>query len=326
MVCSICGNPASVHILGTNGYRHYCENCRVFLEVDSVCPECKSSYAQFQKKGFLGCAGCYDAFANRLETLMERYQNRSVSGTEVPSPSRMALARTEILIEQWTKRNFPEGLTQEDAIGNCEGSEGILKKVRFRMARNITGIPYLSAMKDEEKLGLGRLLFAPRSSLSEKFLSRKPADGVFRRAYTGDEDHLRVEWIFPYAVCDEILPAVLFEAAELDSLYDWQRHSLYGYLTACPGNSGLGLRCSVQADVNNLRMLGLWSAWKGQLQRAGYRIRGERGEGSQDQGKVQISLRNLPADADLKESWATFRSLLDILGKKEEAAAENLSQ
>jgi len=40
-----------------------------------TCPTCGLSYARFRQGGTLGCADCYEAFADQLTPLIERAQN-----------------------------------------------------------------------------------------------------------------------------------------------------------------------------------------------------------------------------------------------------------
>jgi protein arginine kinase activator len=40
--------------------------------VGSVCPECKTTYAEFRQTGLLGCPNCYAAFDAQLTPLLER--------------------------------------------------------------------------------------------------------------------------------------------------------------------------------------------------------------------------------------------------------------
>ncbi|MCX8014458.1 MAG: UvrB/UvrC motif-containing protein [candidate division WOR-3 bacterium] len=40
-----------------------------------ICDSCGMSYADFRKKGRLGCANCYQAFAAKLETVIKRSHN-----------------------------------------------------------------------------------------------------------------------------------------------------------------------------------------------------------------------------------------------------------
>lgn len=46
-------------------------------EISITCPTCSTTYEQFQKSGLLGCAGCYQAFREPLETLLKRVHGQT---------------------------------------------------------------------------------------------------------------------------------------------------------------------------------------------------------------------------------------------------------
>ena len=89
-----------------------------------------------------------------------------------------------------------------------------------------------------------------------------------------------------------ILDNLIDEINTVNGLYDWQYHKNYGYLTACPGNSGTGIRISFRINIHGLKKSGTWGAWKKNLKDAGLVIRGHRGEGSPETDHVEISSIN----------------------------------
>lgn len=104
--CDLCDNEATVHeVVVRNGQRierHLCENhareAGVFHSqsfsaagqvvkkvvmsqsglagqaqaAKSSCPECGLTFAEFRQSGLLGCAKCYEAFAEKLVSLLRR--------------------------------------------------------------------------------------------------------------------------------------------------------------------------------------------------------------------------------------------------------------
>ncbi|NLD82804.1 MAG: excinuclease ABC subunit B [Clostridiales bacterium] len=103
MLCEECGiNQAELVITtvvnGEAATRHLCRECLQKYQTgemqavlaailagmaqkqkspDITCPRCGESYAQFQKSGMLGCAGCYQAFRKELTPLITRIQGRA---------------------------------------------------------------------------------------------------------------------------------------------------------------------------------------------------------------------------------------------------------
>ncbi|MFT5365427.1 MAG: protein arginine kinase activator [Candidatus Latescibacterota bacterium] len=42
------------------------------MNVSLICSQCGQTFAEFQKSGLLGCAGCYPAFASELTDIFKR--------------------------------------------------------------------------------------------------------------------------------------------------------------------------------------------------------------------------------------------------------------
>ncbi|MCZ6835386.1 MAG: UvrB/UvrC motif-containing protein [Planctomycetota bacterium] len=65
-----------------------------------VCDECGLSYAEFRKKGTLGCPNCYDAFEKTLSSLVARAQNNATHHTgKAPKRAGTSLDR-QLMIKQ----------------------------------------------------------------------------------------------------------------------------------------------------------------------------------------------------------------------------------
>lgn len=114
--------------------------------------------------------------------------------------------------------------------------------------------------------------------------------------YTGDEDHFRIQWLFEHEsenVFDPVrevetlrrsVSSTIEEIAEIDTLFACQWHDDHGYLTACPGIGGAGIRLSVLLDLYALQRRGRWAIWQERLLQAGFEVRGSRGEGATRSG------------------------------------------
>ena len=137
--------------------------------------------------------------------------------------------------------------------------------------------------------------------------------------YCGDEDHVRLEWLFPAIEDDEShrnLQRFLALLPGLDALYAWQYHRDYGFLTACPGIGGLGIRLSFEMYLPGLRTAGARTRWEDRLVRAGFELRGADGEGSAGSDRLQISNRYWRPGEDPR---AEFRRALFLMRRLEQA-------
>ena len=277
----------------------------------------------------------------------------------VYAPDRLAIARSEEvvrlvreareeLIESDATLDF--GAPPANAAGRLPAERESPDRIvwyRVRVARNIAGLPYrLSASACAM---LDQVLLAPAAPLAVHFpggleppmsasaLTREQAAGHLPRAaraavagrsggapeavriYTGDEDHLRIQWRgrTELSRLEDLAPrldAILQTVHELNALYAFQYRQDYGFLTACPGIGGAGVRVSFLISVHNLVSRGLWREYERRLLQSGLEVRGSRGEEGGESlefdGLAHISNRFWPAGLD---SGAAIRQMLMIV-------------
>lgn len=99
-----------------------------------------------------------------------------------------------------------------------------------------------------------------------------------------EEDHLREQCImqgFNVWNCYEVLSGIDDELSRI-SLLAFDDH--FGYLTACPSNMGTGMRCSVMLFLPAITQSGHINSLSEQMNRLGFVLRGEDGEGSYANG------------------------------------------
>jgi len=131
--CDLCENEATVHeVVVRNGEkteRHLCEEHAQEMGViegghghtgvagvvqsmvltksgaarersagDKSCPSCGMTFAEFRKEGLLGCPACYDAFEQRLGSLLERaHEGGSHHCGKIPKRAGSSLERQQHL-------------------------------------------------------------------------------------------------------------------------------------------------------------------------------------------------------------------------------------
>ncbi len=105
-----------------------------------------------------------------------------------------------------------------------------------------------------------------------------------------EEDHIRLQVLLPgldltkgWEICSRIDDL-------LESKLDFAYHKEYGYLTACPTNTGTGLRASVMLHLPSVSASGNVGSIINALKKVGLTIRGIYGEGSEAVGDLyQVS-------------------------------------
>ena len=222
---------------------------------------------------------------------------------------------------------------------------------RVRLARNLADYPFEPRLTPEqakeicEKLktiysdgwrytDFSALSPAEKRSYGEKhlvspaFAGKKTPCALFARnsvyIMALEEDHLRIQSIYPGLALDE----AWHDAAEADRQLDENANVAYteklGYLTHCPTNLGSGMRASVMMFLPGLAMTGELKGIVSQLSKLGLTIRGIYGEGSEAWGYLyQISNAETMGAAE----EATVSRLCDIVTQiiaRERSARERI--
>ncbi len=161
---------------------------------------------------------------------------------------------------------------------------------RIRLARNVSGYPFLSKATDDQKSELSHLLrrqvderatsgqwayleMAKADELDQQVLverhliSRQHADSRGERGVAvsrdesvsvmvNEEDHLRLQVMRSGMQLDPIWEEISRIDDRLEEKIDFAFHPRYGYLTACPTNVGTGIRVSVMLHLPALKLTG----------------------------------------------------------------------
>lgn len=105
-----------------------------------------------------------------------------------------------------------------------------------------------------------------------------------------EEDHLRLQVLTSGMNLDENLKKSMNLISELEKQVNFSFHMDFGYLTACPTNTGTGLRASCMMHLPALTAGGLLPGIVDSLGKLGVTVRGQYGENSQPSGGIyQIS-------------------------------------
>jgi protein arginine kinase len=196
---------------------------------------------------------------------------------------------------------------------------------RVRLARNIKKFPFRRRLNPEDATAmvsqateavtmagsffrnldiqtLGKTeqtVFLEKHIVSPEFLNGKLPKGLLISddqnvsVMLNEEDHVRIQSIKP----GEGLTLAYETAGHIDDLIEerveFAFHSDYGYLTACPTNTGTGLRASYMIHLPCLSKSDLPNTILPQITKFGVAIRGIYGEGTAPMGSIyQISNQN----------------------------------
>ncbi|MFO0973150.1 MAG: protein arginine kinase [Phycisphaerae bacterium] len=179
-----------------------------------------------------------------------------------------------------------------NSLGEWLRSDGPMGEVvissRVRLARNLSGYPFLSRATPQARAELADLLHhgieaamresawtyidmshtgeLDRQLLVERHLiSRQHAEADGSRGVAlsnhetvslmvNEEDHLRMQSIRSGFRLDDVWAEINRIDDLLEERFEFAYHARYGYLTACPTNVGTGLRVSVMVHLPGLKL------------------------------------------------------------------------
>ncbi len=221
-------------------------------------------------------------------------------------------------------------------LAHANGSPFQVVSSRVRLARNLVGHPFshwagprdLSAVAETVTQAVARcpilgqfeivkvdaLDEADRMFLAERqLISRELAAGgaerlvVVRRdqrlsLMVNEEDHLRMQCLSPGFALREAWQQVNELDDQLERQLPYAFHPRWGYLTACPTNTGTGIRCSVMLHLPAIVMVKKVNRLLAAVQKLGMTVRGTGGEGTEITGNLfQISNQQTLGVAELQQ-------------------------
>jgi protein arginine kinase len=230
-----------------------------------------------------------------------------------------------------------------DGVG--KNAESVVSS-RVRLARNIEGIPFAhraspedlekamsllkQTLKEADTLrtaefmpmneleDLDRQFLVERHLISQEHSERSAARGVvvgdheMLSVMVNEEDHLRMQSIQSGFQVMEAWRLVDRVDGEIDSQVDYAFSYEWGYLTACPTNTGTGLRASMLVHLPALVLTGQINKVLNGIGQMGLAVRGFYGEGSEVMGNLfQISNRTALGTSEID----IIQSLEKVVGQ-----------
>ena len=202
----------------------------------------------------------------------------------------------------------------------------VILSSRVRLARNLCDLPFPNRLDTERAaalsktvsdafigesrdrradyldVDLGCLAEEDRMALAEKRLISEDLArfGECRRAIisrdesvsimVNEEDHIRIQAMVAGLDLDAAYRKAEAVALLIESRMPIAYSEKYGFLTACPTNTGTGMRASVMAHLPGLAMISMLRGAIESLGKMGFAVRGNYGEHSQASGNLfQIS-------------------------------------
>ena len=241
-----------------------------------------------------------------------------------------------------------------------DNNSDIVVSTRIRLARNLANTPFPNALKDTKEVTarIKDAIMSSNSTLSRDFdfidLDSTPAirkqemaekhlispdmcSGTGRSVLINkdetmsimlmEEDHIRLQIIQSGYALDEAYATASKVDDVIEESLTYAFDSEFGYLTACPTNTGTGMRASVMLHLPALTMTDNISRVISSAGSLGIEVRGLYGEGTKAYGCLyQISNRStlgISEEKSLERLKNTVDRIVDMENKARAALKEN---
>ncbi|ETI66219.1 protein arginine kinase [Neobacillus vireti] len=219
-----------------------------------------------------------------LKTAVSSWMSEEGPDSDIVLSSRIRLARN------FEDYKFPTLFSHEDAKMIIVNMEDTIRKSDFQKFGQI------ELLKIDELQPLQKRVLVEKHLISPHLAEDSPYGAVLLTEneevsiMINEEDHIRIQCLFPGLQLSEALDA----ANEID---DWLESNIqyafdekHGYLTSCPTNVGTGLRASVMMHLPGLILTQQINRIIPAINQLGLVVRGIYGEGSEALGNIfQIS-------------------------------------
>lgn len=132
-----------------------------------------------------------------------------------------------------------------------------------------------------------------------------------------EEDHIRIQSMRPGLDLEAAYRAAETAAIRLEEQLPIAYSDTYGFLTACPTNTGTGMRSSVMAHLPALTMSGVMRQVAESLAKMGFVVRGLYGEHSKSQGNLYQISNQLTLGSSETELISDLKQMLQQIIEQE---------
>ncbi|MDR6120748.1 protein arginine kinase [Bacillus sp. SLBN-46] len=223
---------------------------------------------------------------------LERFLNQAVSSwmSEEGPDSDIVLSSRIRLARNFDAYKFPTLFLHEEAKKIIENLEEIFQKTDLQKFGQMELLKVDSMQPLQKRVLVEKHLISPNLAEDSPYGAVLLTENEEVSIMINEEDHIRIQCLFPGLQLSEALDA----ANEID---DWLESNIqyafdeqYGYLTSCPTNVGTGLRASVMMHLPGLILTQQINRIIPAINQLGLVVRGIYGEGSEALGNIfQIS-------------------------------------
>jgi protein arginine kinase len=257
---------------------------------------------------------------------LERFLNQAISAwmseegpdSDIVLSSRIRLARN---LEEY---KFPTLFSQEEAKAIIVKMEEILPQIDKKRFGQMELLKIDELQSLQKKVLVEKHLISPQLAEESPYGACLLTENEEVSIMINEEDHIRIQCLFPGFQLSEALDAANLMDDCLESQIQYAFDEKHGFLTSCPTNVGTGLRASVMMHLPGLILTQQISRIIPAINQLGLVVRGIYGEGSEALGNLfqisnQITLGK--SEYDIVED---LKSVVNQLISQERTAREAL--
>ncbi|MHB8964148.1 MAG: protein arginine kinase [Saccharofermentanales bacterium] len=219
---------------------------------------------------------------------------------------------------------FPNKLNRAGSEKVAEVILGVLKNIADSK-KNRFRIVDMNELGTEDKLAL-----VEKHLISEELTDTRLARYAFIKddesvsVMVNEEDHIRIQAMEAGLNLEAAFSAAQDIAIYLEKALPIGYHDKYGFTTACPTNTGTGMRASVIMHLPALAITGKVSVIIEKIRKMGYSVRGYYGEHSNSAGNMFQISNQITLGLDEQELISDLKKLINQITKQERALRKEL--
>ncbi len=248
---------------------------------------------------------------------MNKWYNEASTDKSVIISSRIRLARN---VKKYPFSRFLEG---EQAKKMLQEAIGTIKNERSILANRFEYIALEEKSEIEKRMLLERHIISPELMKDSKNKGVLVQDDEAVSIMLNEEDHIRIQTIFAFEKIDEAWQL----ADNIDNLIEesieYAFDKDFGYLTACPTNTGTGLRASFMLHLPILEQTGQLKNIIQALSKFGMTVRGIYGEGTEPLGSIYQISNQITMGKTEEETIEALKNVTNQIIEKETYLRDN---
>ncbi|MGE6489614.1 protein arginine kinase [Paenisporosarcina sp. NPDC076898] len=253
---------------------------------------------------------------------IERFLNNSVTSwmagegqhADIVMSTRIRLARN------LTGYRFPLSFTENEALQVDSAVSAVLLDAEAELESTFSYIDIKELSALNRQVLVEKHLISPKLAHSEVAGSVLLSDDEAVSVMVNEEDHIRIQCIFPGMQLNEAWRQANHIDDVLEKELPYAFDEQFGYLTSCPTNTGTGLRASVMMHLPALTMTKQMDRIVTAITRLGMVVRGIYGEGSEALGNVyQVSNQTTLGKSE-EDILTDLQSITEQIIRKEREA------